>query len=82
MNVVSSLSISNQYLLQTLAKPDELPNSNNLTSTGPVQPLDCLKDVEWPWWSIRRNWDMGLWKIDTRPEIRNSELSLNCEVHF
>jgi hypothetical protein len=81
LNVVSTLSISNQYFLhrQTLAKPDELSISNNLNGTSPLQPLDCLKNVEWPWWAVRRNWDMGLCKIDTGREIRNSGMVLKCE---
>ena len=80
MNVVSTLSISNQYLLhqQTLAKPDELPGSNNNLNYL-ERPFDCLKNVEWPWWAVRRNWDMGLCRVDNRREIRNSEMRLNCE---
>jgi triacylglycerol lipase len=79
VNVVSTLSISNQYLLhqQTLAKPDELPSSHNLYCLK--QPFDCLKNVEWPWWAARRNWDMGLCRINTRREIRNSGMHLECE---
>ena len=78
MNVVSTLSISNQYLLhqQTLAKPDESPSSN---LNDLKQPLDCLKNVEWPWWAVRRNWEMGLCRIDNKREIRNSEMLLKCE---
>ena len=78
VNVVSTLSISNQYLLQTLAaKPDELPSPNNLSCLK--QPFDCLKNVEWSWRAARRNWDMGLRGMDTRPEIRNSGMLLKCE---
>jgi hypothetical protein len=79
VNVVSTLSISNQYLLhqQTLAKPDELPSSNNRNCLK--HPFDCLKNVEWPWWAVRRNWDIGLCRIDTRREIRNSGMLLKCE---
>ena len=79
MNVVSTLSISNQYLLHrhTLAKLDESPRSNNLNCFE--EPFDCLKNVEWPWWAVRRNWDMGLCRIDTSREIRNSGMLLKCE---
>lgn len=79
VNVVSTLSISNQYLLhqQTLTKPDEVPGLN--TPNDLKQPLDCLKNVEWPWWTARSNWDMGLGTIDTRREIRNPEMLLKCE---
>ena len=78
MNVVSTLSISNQYLLhqQTLAKTDELPSSNNLYCIK--QPFDCLKNVEWPW-SVRRGWDMSICRIDTSREIRSSGMLLKCE---
>ena len=80
MNVVSTLSISNQYLLhqQTLAKHDELPSPNNLNNYFD-QPFDCLKNVEWSWWTVKRNWDIGLCRIDNRREIRNSGMLLNCE---
>lgn len=79
VNVVSTLSISNQYLLhqQTLAKPDESQSSHNLNCIE--HPFDCLKNVEWPWWAVRRNWDMGLCRIDNRHEIRDSGILLNCE---
>ena len=78
MNVVSTLSISNQYLLhqQTIAKPDESPSSHNLSLE---HPFDCLKNVEWPWWAVRRNWDMRLCRIDNGCEIRDSGILLNCE---
>ena len=76
MNVVSSLSISNQYLLhqQTLAKPDELPSSNKLE-----HPFDCLNNVEWPWWAVKHTRDVGLRRIDGKREIRDSGMLLNCE---
>lgn len=77
VNVVSTLSLSNQYLLhqQTPAKPDELPNNLDCFK----QPFDCLKNVEWPWCAAGRNWDMGLCRLDTRREIRNSGMPLKCE---
>lgn len=79
VNVVSTLSISNQYLLhqQSLVKLDELPSSNNFNCLE--HPFDCLKNVEWPWWAVRRNWDMGLCRIDNKREIRDSGMLLNCE---
>ena len=81
VNVVSTLSISNQYFLhqQTPAKTDELPSANNLNGTGSMRPSDCLKDVEWPWWAVRRNWDMGLSRLDTRREIHDSGMLLKCK---
>ena len=78
VNVVSTLSLSNQYLLhqQTPSKPDELQSLNNLNATK--QRLDCLKNIEWPWRTVR---DVGLGRIDTRHEIHDSGMSLKCESH-
>ncbi|KAF8817137.1 alpha/beta-hydrolase [Phlegmacium glaucopus] len=80
VNVVSTLSISNQYLLhqQTLTKSEELPNLNN--PNGLKQSLDCLKDVEWPWWTVRSNWELRLGSIDTRRQIHNPELLLKSTI--
>ena len=72
VNVVS-LSISNQYLLhqQTLPTSDDLPSLKN-----PKHPLGCWKNVEWPWWTTKSSWDMGLGSID---KIRNSEVPPKSE---
>ena len=77
VNVVSTFSISNQYLLhrQTLPNSDESPSLNNLK-----QPFDGLSNVQWPWWTVKSNWDMRLGKIAARREICNSAIIKRKEI--
>jgi hypothetical protein len=68
VNVISSLSISNQYLLLKQAKADEerawadarakSPLSAGVAAKPPSQrALDDVKSVEWPWWAFRDRWE-------------------------
>ncbi|KAF9009441.1 Alpha/Beta hydrolase protein [Cyathus striatus] len=58
VNVVSTLSISNQYFLYHPASPP-IPNQSSPTSRAPfAAATPSISDqVDWPWWACRSNWD-------------------------
>ncbi|KAF8904049.1 Alpha/Beta hydrolase protein [Gymnopilus junonius] len=53
VNVVSTLSISNQYVLHSRERPDEYPKR-----TLPIV-INCLRNVEWPQWMYVSHWNRG-----------------------
>lgn len=68
LNVVSSFSIKNQYVTRGRAKLEKIrvaehgsrvgaPQDFSIFQGSPWRALRGFKDVEWPWWTSRRNWD-------------------------
>ncbi|TFK39091.1 Alpha/Beta hydrolase protein [Crucibulum laeve] len=80
VNVVSTLSISNQYILYKHAKAEEArlgAETKPTPSRNPtLETLNGVKGGNWPWWLLRSNWDrIRLSNFDrstTLEEIRES----------
>ncbi|PPQ88386.1 hypothetical protein CVT25_011265 [Psilocybe cyanescens] len=97
VNVVSTLSISNQYVLYTKADPSEVPRTSttiwdglNAVRNDPSSSLEYLRDVEWPRWMHQSSWNRGLLvgdvsrRPDTKPSRNevSSETSLKATIHL
>ncbi|KAF8158484.1 Alpha/Beta hydrolase protein [Crassisporium funariophilum] len=84
-NVVSTLSISNQFIQHKQAQGNVDDHSRLAACVGQLQkpllfsskePFERLKNVEWPWWNLRNNWDLvmlGAGRTETVHEIRKEE---------
>ena len=61
VNVVSTISISNQYVLSTqsgLADDTVHPKMGPRNWPAPSeQSFAYFRNLEWPWWTQRRDWD-------------------------
>lgn len=58
VNVISGLSISNQYMLLKQARAEEVELGASRDSAPALSSwatLDALKSVEWSWWSWPRS---------------------------
>ena len=79
VNVISTLSLSNQYLLLHQASSDEKRRGVESSSSSLKQPGD-----EWPWWAYKRDWP-GEWTpqvfLENRPVKPYQELSMRGN-HF
>lgn len=93
INVVSTLSISNQYVLYTQAKAkvdsSETPRTSttirdglNAVRNDPSRSLHYLKDVEWTRWMHRRLWNRGLLVggKNHSPDVVESRNEVNSET--
>ena len=85
VNVISTLSITNQYLLLKQANVDEqwatskVTNSPSLKHTPPIESSDI--DMQWPWWDYRRDWEwprLVLWESRPVKLCQESTTRGNC----
>uniref|UniRef100_A0A8H7XKG4 Alpha/beta-hydrolase n=1 Tax=Psilocybe cubensis TaxID=181762 RepID=A0A8H7XKG4_PSICU len=95
VNVVSTLSISNQYVLYTQAKAkadsSETPRTTttirdglNAVRNDPSRSLNYFKDVEWTRWMHRSLWNRSLlaagWSRGADTDVSESRNEVNTET--
>ena len=72
-NVISGLSISNQYLLAQRARAEERDDARLNPSSTPEQPPT---NGQWPKWMLGAQWDWS--RIAASPALGSDRIVLKC----